>query len=188
MLNLVEAVMVETRSGRAGPMGGGALSLPGSTGWGSALVRSFLYAYGVSLVVFGLLIAGRRRGSLAACLGALARSSRYGSDARGARSAVGAQTGPERSNGAADRSNLALQEHAPGLVSAELDAPLLPAVRRPPRSTRQRLQSSLDDYTFEPTQRGHRFRQAWRIHGVALAAGEDAAPRWRGPRRSPRSS
>ena len=63
MLNLVEVVMVETRSGRAGPMGGGALSLPGSAETGSALVRSFLYAYGVVLLLFGLLIAGRRRGS-----------------------------------------------------------------------------------------------------------------------------
>jgi hypothetical protein len=34
--------MVETRSGRAGRGGGGALSLPGSVGSGLGLVRSFL--------------------------------------------------------------------------------------------------------------------------------------------------
>ena len=49
--------------------------------------------------------------------------------------------------------------------------------RSRPRRTRQRLQSSLDDSTFEQTPRGHRFRQGWPIHAVALAAGEDAAPR-----------
>ena len=40
---------------------------------------------------------------------------RYASDARGARSAVAAQTGPERSNGEAERSNPSLQwARAPG--------------------------------------------------------------------------
>ena len=55
MLNLVEVVAADSRSGRAGRGGGGALSLPGSTDWGSKLVRSLLIACGVVCWWFGLL-------------------------------------------------------------------------------------------------------------------------------------
>jgi hypothetical protein len=55
MLSLREAAGAGSRSGRAGPMGGGGLSPRGSVGSGLGLVRSLLIACGVACWWFGRL-------------------------------------------------------------------------------------------------------------------------------------